>query len=185
MKRLIFSLVFFAIASVSFGQNIKLNRNLFPGSKIDSVNRVELSGYEILLNQTRDSAGVVNLVRKAELDKYCYERCIRLAKIFLEDPANYYLSFGEGGRSSTFHNEAHEKREKMENADNVFTGSISYSAGGINNRCNKYLGHYRNRVNPKWKNYGSCTIVISYKPSALSSEVRLPGKFIISYEAFE
>lgn len=185
MKRFIFSLVFFAIASVSFGQNIKLNWNLFPGAKIDSVNRVELSGYGILLNQTRDSAGVVNLVRKAELDKYCYERCIRLAKIFLEDPANYYLSFGEGGRSSTFHNEAHEKREKMENADNVFTGRISYSAGGINNRYNKSLGHYKNRVNPEWKSYGVCTIVISYKPSDISSEVKIPGKFIISYEAFE
>ena len=66
MKRFIFSLVFFAIASVSFGQNIKLSLNLFPGAKIDSVNRVELTGYEILLNQTRDSAGVGNLVRKAE-----------------------------------------------------------------------------------------------------------------------
>ena len=184
MKRLIFSLVFFAIASVSFGQNIKLNRNLFPGSKIDSVNRVELSGYEILLNQTRDSAGVVNLVRKAELDKYCYERCIRLAKIFLEDPANYYLSFGQGG-SSIFYKEAHKDFVKYENADNLFTGKISYSADGINNRYNKSPGHHRNRVNPKWKSYGTCTIVISYKPSDISSNVRLPGKFIISYEAFE
>ena len=184
MKRFIFSLVFFAIASVSFGQNIKLSRNLFPGAKIDSVNRVELSGYEILLNQTRDSAGVDSLVRKAELDKYCYERCIRLAKIFLADPANYYLSFGQGG-SSTFHKEAHEKRDKMENADNVFTGRIIYSAGGINNRYNKSLGHYNNRVNPEWKSYGTCTIVISYNPSYLSPGVRLPGKFIISYEAFE
>ena len=113
MKRFIFFLVFFAIASFSFGQNIKLSRNLFPGAKIDSVNRIELSQYEILLNQTRESAGVGNLVRKTELDKYCYERCIRLAKIFLADPANYYLSFGQGG-SSTFHKEAHEKRDKME-----------------------------------------------------------------------
>ena len=184
MKRFIFFLVFFAIASFSFGQNIKLSRNLFPGAKIDSVNRIELSQYEILLNQTRESAGVGNLVRKAELDKYCYERCIRLAKIFLEDPANYYLSFDQGG-SSTFHNEAHEKRGKMENADNVFTGRISYSAGGINNRYNKSLGHYKNRVNPEWKSYGVCTIVISYNPDYLSPGVRIPGKFIISYEAFE
>jgi len=184
MKRFIFFLVFFAIASFSFGQNIKLSRNLFPGAKIDSVNRIELSQYEILLNQTRESAGVGNLVRKTELDKYCYERCIRLAKIFLEDPANYYLSFDQGG-SSTFHNEAHEKRGKMENADNVFTGRISYSAGGINNRYNKSLGHYKNRVNPEWKSYGVCTIVISYNPDYLSPGVRIPGKFIISYEAFE
>ena len=184
MKKFIFSLVFFAIASVAFAQNFKLDRNIFPGAKIDSVNRVELIGYEILLNQTRESAGVGNLVRKAELDKYCYERCIRLAKIFLADPENYYITFDQG-ENSIFHKEAHEDRGKMENADNLFTGKISYSADGINNRYNKSPGHYRNRVNPKWKSYGSCTIVISYKPSAIGSEVRIPGKFIIGYEAFE
>jgi len=184
MKRFIFFLVFLAIAPVSFGQNFKLNRNIFPGAKIDSANCVEFSDYDSLLNQTRNSAGVGNLIRKAELDKYCYERCIRLAKIFLEDPVNYYLSFDQGG-SSTFHNEAHDKWEKMENADNVFTGTISYSAGGINNRYNKSLGHYKTRVNPEWKSYGVCTIVISIKPSDISSEVRIPGKFIITYEAFE
>ena len=124
MKKSILIPIFYLISLAAFGQNFKLNRNIFPGAKIDSVNRVEFSGYEILLNQTRDSAGVGNLVRKAELDKYCYERCIRLAKIFLEDPANYYLSFVQGG-SSTFHNEAHEKRGKMENADNVFTSTKS------------------------------------------------------------
>jgi hypothetical protein len=178
MKNFIFSLAFFTISSVAFGQDIQLAKEKFSGTE------VEPKGYEILLNQTRDSAGAGSLVRKEDLDKYCYERCMRLAKIFMADPENYYISFHQGG-SSIFHKEAHQGLVKSENADNLFSGKIIDSADGINNRYNKSLGHYKNRVNPKWKSYGACTIVISYKPSDISSEVRLPGKFIISYEAFE
>jgi hypothetical protein len=178
MKRFILTLAFFTISSVAFGQDIQLAKEKF------SVTEVEPRGYEILLNQTRDSVGAGSLVRKDGLDKYCYERCTRLAKIFMADPENYYISFHQG-ESSIFHKEAHKGLVKSENADNLFSGKMIDSADGINNRYNKSLGHYKNRVNPEWKSYGACTIVISYKPRDISSEVSLPGKFIISYEAFE
>ena len=178
MKKFIFSLVFFTIASVAFGQDIQLERGKF------SIALAKPKGYEILLNQTRNSAGAGSVKRKADLDKYCYERCMRLAEIFMADPVNYYLTFLKGGESSIFHVEAHKAMKWKENADNKFGVKID-SADVINKGFNESPGHKEIRVDPKWKSYGACTIVISFKPNDISSEVRLPGKFIISYEAFE
>jgi uncharacterized protein YkwD len=185
MKKFIFSLVFSAIASVAFSQNIQLGKDGFTATQI------ELAGYEILLNETRENAGAGKLVRNSELDKYCYERCLRLAKIFMANPDDYQVNFESP--NSTFHKEGHLGFTKTENAHNSFGSNPSVDkAALINNGYNHSPGHFKARVNPKWKNYGTCTIVISfvgintdYDPSNPTSRKRMPQKITISYEAFE
>jgi len=185
MKKLIFSLVFFAIASITFAQDVQLGKQGFAAFQIDPA------GYDSLLNKTREDTGVCKLVRKNELDKYCYERCLRLAKIFMENPDAYQLDFESA--NSTFHKQAHLGFAKIENAHNSFGNNPKVKkADAINNGYNRSPGHYEARINPKWKNYGTCTIVINfvglntdYDPSNPTSRKRMPQKFVISYEAFE
>jgi hypothetical protein len=71
---------------------------------------------------------------------------------------------------------------------------FNFKAAGlkIDEGYNGSPGHYKNRVNPKWKNYGTCSIVISfeavnpdYDPSAIMSHKYIKRQLLISYEAFE
>jgi hypothetical protein len=185
MKKIILTLVFLAIVPITFAQNIQLGKEGFTAIQ------VEPKEYQILLNQTREKVGSGSLERKVELDQYCYERCIRLAKIFMENPDDYRVSFES--HNSTFHKEAHLGFTKIENAHNSFGNNHNVEkADVISNGYNRSPGHYKARINPKLESYGTCTIVINfvgvntdYDPSNPTSRKRMPQKFVISYEAFE
>ena len=197
MKKFIFSLVFFAIASVAFAQDIQLGKPGFTAIQVDPAE------YQVLLNQTRKSVGAGSLERKEELDQYCYERCLHLAKIFLANPELYCLSYGQG-ENSIFHKEAHTGYSKMENAFHHLESPKKQieRADEISSGYNSSPGHYNNRINTKWKSFGTCTIVISYydngdnnpkifmhndyhDPTNPTSRERIVRKLVISYEAFE
>jgi hypothetical protein len=182
MKKFIFLQIFLVIGLVAFGQS---NPQIIPIKKEGfSAYKMEVVEYDSLINKTRTQAGVGKLVRKSELDAYCYGRCIRLMNVFLSNPEAYVLDFENG---SIFHKEAHADYKKMENVFDWLIGKVSNVGLTIDKGYNGSPGHYRNRVNPKWKSYGTCSIVIRfnnpyYDPNVLSQKYM---NLLISYEAFE
>jgi hypothetical protein len=158
-----------------------------------SAYKVEVVEYDSLINKTRSQAGVGKLARKSELDAYCYERCIRLMNIFLSNPDAYVLDYHE---NNIFHKEAHEGYDGyklMENAFHWLNWNISGAGLQIDNHYNISPGHKKNRVNPEWKNYGACSIVVDfnainqyYKPGIdPPSRKYIRRKLLFSYESFE
>jgi len=186
MKKFILLQIFSVIGLAAFGQinpqSIQIKKEGFSAFK------VEVAEYDSLINKTRTQAGVGKLVRKSELDAYCYERCIRLMNIFLSNPDAYVLDFDNG---NIFHKEAHADYKKMENAFHWLIWKVSNAGLKIDKGYNESPGHYKNRVNPKWKSYGTCSIVISFKainpdydPNVLSQKY-IKRELLISYEVFE
>ena len=187
MKKFIFLQIFLVIGLVAFGQSnpqiIPIKKDGFEAFKVDVIE------YDSLINKTRAQAGVGRLVRNDELDAYCYERCIRLMNVFLSNPDAYVLDFSKG---NIFRKEGHADYRKMENAFHWLIWKVSNAGLKIDEGYNGSPGHYKNRVNPKWKNYGTCSIVISfeainpdYDPSAIMSHKYIKRQLLISYEAFE
>lgn len=183
MNRFIITLVFLAISNVSFSQTIPIGKEGFNASK------VEVAKYDSLINKTRSQAGVGKLVRKSELDAYCYERCIRLMNIFLADPEAYVLDYHQ---NNIFHKEAHVGSKLMENATHWLNWKVSNLGVVIDGGYNESPGHYKNRINPKWKNYGTCSIIVNFKginedydPAVPTSRKYLPKQLLFSYEAFQ
>lgn len=188
MKRFIILQIFSVIGLAAFGQinpqSIQIKKEGFNASKVEVVE------YDSLINKTRSQAGVGKLDRKSELDAYCYERCIRLMNIFLSNPEAYVLDYHQ---NNIFHKEAHGEYKRMENAFHWLNWNVSKVGLQIDKEYNVSPGHYNNRVNPKWKNYGTCSIVIEfdaineyYKPSIDPPSRRyIPRKLLISYEAFQ
>jgi hypothetical protein len=188
MKKFILLQIFSVISLAAFGQinpqSIQIKKEGFSAYKVEVVE------YDSLINKTRTQAGVGKLVRKSELDAYCYERCIRLMNIFLSNPDAYVLDYHQ---NNIFHSEAHKERTKMENAFHWLNWNISGAGLQIDKEYNVSPGHYKNRVNPKWKNYGTCSIVVEfdainqyYKPGIdPPSRKYIRRKLLFSYESFE
>jgi hypothetical protein len=188
MKKSILIPIFYLISLVAFGQSnpqsIQIKKEGFIAYKVEVVE------YDSLINKTRSQAGVGKLERKSELDAYCYERCIRLMNIFLSNPEAYVLDYHQ---NNIFHKEAHAGYGKMENAFHWLNWKVTKAGLQIDKEYNVSPGHYKNRVNLKWKNYGTCSIVVEfnaineyYKPGIDPPSRRyIPRKLLISYESFE
>lgn len=177
----IFKIPIFIVYSSAFAQNINL------GNGVSAV-IIETKEYGTFLNQTREKAGAFRVERKKELDQYCYQRCLRLARIFIENPDAYLLDFEND--KSIFHKQAHQGFTKTENAYNRL--GFMYDYDSISNDYDRSPGHYKVRVNQKWKYFGTSTIVISfvgvnidYDPENPTSRKIMPQKLTISYEAFD
>lgn len=186
MKRFIILQIFSVISLVAFGQaspqSIQIKKEGF------SAYKVEVVGYDSLINKTRSQAGVGKLERKSELDAYCYERCIRLMNIFLSNPEAYVLDYHQ---NNIFHKEAHLEAKLRENAFHWLNWKVSNLGVEIDGGYNESPGHYKNRVNPKWENYGTCSIIVYFKainedydPNAVSQKY-IKKQLIFSYEAFQ
>jgi len=187
MKKTVITQIFAFVCLAAFGQgNQQIVQTKKEGFK---AYEVEVADYESLINKTRLEAGAGKLVRKSELDSYCYERCIRLMNIFLSDPEAYVLDYH---KNTIFHKEAHAGYKLMENATEWLNWKVSNLGVEINDGYNESPGHYKNRVNPEWKAYGTCSIVINfnainedYDPSVPTSRKYLPKQLLFSYEAFK
>jgi len=186
MKKSIIIPIFYLISLVAFGQSnpqsIQIKKEGFIAYKVEVVE------YDSLINKTRSQAGVGKLERKSELDAYCYERCIRLMNIFLSNPEAYVLDYHQ---NNIFHKEAHLEAKLRENAFHWLNWKISNLGVEIDGGYNESPGHYKNRVNPKWKNYGTCSIIVYFKainedydPNAVSQKY-IKKQLIFSYEAFQ
>jgi hypothetical protein len=186
MKKFILLQIFSVIGLAAFGQinpqSIQIKKEGFSAFKVEVVE------YDSLINKTRAEAGVGKLVRKSELDAYCYERCIRLMSIFLSNPDAYVLDYHQ---NNIFHKEAHAGYGKMENAFHWLNWKVSKAGLQIDKEYNVSPGHYKNRVNPKWKNYGTCSIIVHFKainpdydPNGVSQKY-IQKQLLISYESFE
>lgn len=186
MKRFIILQIFSVISLVAFGQaspqSIKIKKEGFSAYKVEVVE------YDSLINKTRSQAGVGKLERKSELDAYCYERCIRLMNIFLSNPEAYVLDYHQ---NNIFHKEAHLEAKLRENAFHWLNWKVSNLGVEIDGGYNESPGHYKNRVNPKWENYGTCSIIVYFKainedydPNAVSQKY-IKKQLIFSYEAFQ
>ena len=182
MNRFILTLVFLTISIGSFSQIIPTGKDGFNAFKVEVVE------YDSLINKTRSQAGVGKLERKSELDAYCYERCIRLMNIFLSNPEAYVLDYHQ---NNIFHKEAHVGSKLMENATHWLNWKVSNLGVVIDAGYNKSPGHYKNRINPKWKNYGTCSIIVNFKainedydPNAVSQKY-IKRQLLFSYEVFQ
>lgn len=178
MKRIILTLAFVSIGITSFSQVVPTGKEGYVAY------RLYVEGYGLELNKTRVNAGSGELVRKNELDAYCFERCLRLMEIFLSDPdafdKNYDILVREG----------HKDWKIMENMGLKYMFKTPTVEDF--NSYNLSPGHYKCRVNPEWENFGTAAINISYigindsyDPSNPTSRERMPLKLTISYEAFE
>ena len=187
MKKSILIPIFYLISLAAFGQSnpqsIQIKKEGFIAYKVEVVD------YDSLINKTRSQAGVGKLERKSELDAYCYERCLRLMNIFLADPEAYVLDYHQ---NNIFHKEAHVGYKFMENATHWLNWKVSNLGFVIDRGYNKSPGHYKNRVNTKWKNYGTCSIIVNFKginedydPAVPTSRKYLPYQLLCSYEAFQ
>lgn len=183
MNRFILTLVFLTISIGSFSQIIPTGKDGFNAFKVEVVE------YDSIINKTRSQAGVGKLERKSELDVYCYERCFRLMNIFLADPEAYVLDYHQ---NNIFHKEAHVGSKLMENATHWLNWKVSNLGVVIDAGYNESPGHYKNRINPKWKNYGTCSIIVNFKginedydPAVPTSRKYLPYQLLFSYEAFQ
>lgn len=181
MKKSILFIYFLAISLVSFAQDTQIA----TGKTGFTACEIQVDDYDVLLNKTRSNAGVGSLERKEELDAYCYERCIRLLGVVLKDPEAYVLDY------NVFSVEAHKNFTKMENAYNWLGWKVNSPGQKIDEGYNGSPGHYKNRVNPKWKYYGTCSIVVSFKainpdydPNVISQKY-IQRQLLISYEVFE
>jgi hypothetical protein len=187
MKKLIISIAI-AISFSAYSQPI-------PVEKPEHLAyRFEANGYDIEINQVREKAGVDKLNRSAELDSYCFKRCLILLEIFLSSDHSYYDFYGK----SLFLN-PHAGSLMAENYFQNIKNSFSYGndtlefAKYINGKYNVSPGHYKNRVNPIHKNYGTAMIIIHFKAinpdlsphkQKIRHERSIPHRLILTYEAF-
>lgn len=183
MNRFVLTLVFLAISIGSFSQIIPTGKDGFNAFKVEVVE------YDSLINKTRAQAGVDKLERKSELDAYCYKRSTRLLNIILADPEAYVLDYHQ---NNIFHKEAHVEAKLRENAFHWLIWKVSNLGVEIDGEYNESPGHYKNKINPKWKNYGTCSIIVNfeginedYDPAVPTSRKYLPYQLLFSYEAFQ
>ena len=180
MKRFILTLAFFAIGFGAFAQvNIPTKKEGFTAWEI------QVDDYDFLLNQTRSKAKVGGLQRKDELDAYCYERCIRLMMVLLKNPEAYVMDPNISGV------ECHKDFTKIENFHQSMKYKIVNPGLELDQSYNNSEGHFKARTNSKFKYYGTCSIVVSFKainpdynPNAISQKY-IQRQLLISYEAFE
>lgn len=187
MKKIIFSIAI-AISFSAYSQPIPVGN---PGHV---AYRFEANGYDIEINQAREKAGVDKLIRSSELDSYCFKRCLILLEIFLSSDHTYY----QFGGKSLFQN-PHAGFLMAENFHYRIQNRFSYGndtlefAKDINGDYNGSAGHYKNRINPVHKNYGTAMIIIHFKAinpdlsphkPGIWFERSIPHRLILTYEAF-
>ncbi len=195
------SLVLFLILSIQiFGQVrvTKLVKDTPVFGYIDPAHTSEL-------NETRKTAGSLALKRDTKLDSLALQRCIRYAKLVIND-IRYFTDTALGKKE--IHN-GFLGMYKSENATNHLFGAgfrgkdlplldldkvsphinaVKYDPG---KEYNQSEGHYRNRINNSWKGFGSATVVVyvmmknpDYDPTKISLEY-FPKAIFINYEVFE
>ncbi len=188
-----------------------LSTQLFGQVKITKlVNDTPVFGYidtehTAEINKTRKLAGSPSLRRDARLDSLALDRCLRYSRLILKD-IRYITdtSFAKKEIHSGFFG-----MYKSENATERLFGAgfkgkdlpqldhikvsphineIKYAPG---KEYNESIGHYRNRINPSWKRFGSATSVVyvmvrnpEYDPNTISLEF-VPKAVFINYEVFE
>ena len=171
---LIFALLALAITpKVGSGQNPeavkKQNTALISFS-------YKLGSYDInQVNETRKANGVGNLKRNQNLDSLALVRCKRMAEIIKKD-ADLFCTDG----NATFVKEGHAQRFTPENAALRIEGAgvhkdslVTLNNEKVTKNLNKSLfgpflagvsynqseGHFNNRIDKSYKEYGSCYLV--------------------------
>lgn len=154
------------------------------------------------VNSTRKDVGASELKGSHYLDSCALARCIRLANILKEDPDKYVTSLYIFGK------ESHNKASTAENAAESFNGACINKEDIIKIKesdipvllakgytglfiagpgYNESEGHFKNRIDIRHKEYGSCYIVIyvyakNYNPKGMLDYI--PTRIILHYELF-
>lgn len=157
------------------------------------------------INNTRSSVGSPLLKRDSRLDSLALLRCLRYAKLMISD--NRYFS-DTIFRKKEIHN-GFTGLFKSENSTDLLFGAgftekqfssltpalvspkINATKYNPGKEYNNSDGHYKNRINPLWKKFGSATVVIfitiknpDYNPNEISLEY-IPKAIFLNYEVFE
>ena len=176
MKKLILIQIFFTFGLSAFSQ---VYRN---------PSKIEAPGYDSLLNKSRTISGSNPVERKAELDSYCKERCIRLIEILIKNPK--YIVIEDG-----MEKEAHLYSRYSENVDLSMSPAGRINSDSVsqleNSRFDSSPGHHRNRIKPNVKNFGqySMNLILmipnpDYDPNLISNKY-IKVEALITYEAFK
>ena len=155
------------------------------------------------VNSTRKGVGASELKGSHYLDSCALVRCIRFAKIIKSDPDKFTANY-----LSILHTEAHNGATTSENAGESINGAcvtkeniINIKESDIPNLLNKgytglYVagdsynkseGHFKNRIDVRHKEYGSCYLAIyiyakNYNPDGMLEYI--PTRIILHYELF-
>ena len=185
--------------------------NVFPQLRIEKLRKNQpVFGYinqdhKIELNNTRKISGSSELKRDSKLDSLALTRCLRYANLILNDAR--YIS-----DTSLIKKEIHHDFKglyKSENATNHIFGAgftekqlptltvdmvqqkITAQKYNPGIEYNNSLGHFKNRINPNWKQFGSAIVVIfiktknpNYDPNEISLEY-IPSAIFLNYEVFD
>lgn len=175
MKKFILIQILFALGLPAFSQVYR------------KPAKIESPGYDSILNASRDISGSNRLERKAELDSYCKERCVRFIDILIKNPKYIVI---EGGAEK----ESHREAKYSENFNIAMFQSRRVNPGFVakfvNSSFDSSPGHHANRVDPRFKKFGeySMTVVLKipnedYDPNKISNEF-IQVEALITYEAF-
>ena len=155
------------------------------------------------VNSTRKGVCASELKGSHYLDSCALARCIRFAKIIKSDPDKFTANY-----LSILHTEAHNGATTSENAGESINGAcvtkeniINIKESDIPNLLNKgytglYVagdsynkseGHFKNRIDVRHKEYGSCYLAIyvyakNYNPEGMLEYI--PTRIILHYELF-
>ena len=139
--------------------------------KLDSIGnsaiyRIIEKSHKENLDSTRIANGVNPLLHSEFVEKVAMRRCIRMQKIFIQNPEKFINSvYGEGGeKENIFFREIHKDYVLAENG--CFTQEVLKNVNIVRdfkyfnsgNRYNKSPGHFQNRTLPIHTKYGTYTI---------------------------
>lgn len=166
-----------------------------------------MGDYDInQVNETRKNNGAVNLKRNTHLDSLALVRCKRMAEIIKRNPDLFCTD-----EKATFNIEGHRERTTPENTHMEFGGAgvtkehivtlkendvATLLTGGFfgtylaGPEYNDSKDHFKNRITPGYKEYGSCYLAVFVYAKNYNSDAGLkleyiPTRVIIHYELFK